>query len=425
MSMTRGRTLGVGGVAAVVILICICVLADAYARPVADMLVICDVFTPGDEISVWVTAVNPTHEFEIDVYLSGVTNDSTLYLSPSGWGTEEVPFIAGYMMPQFAEPLTLKLASVTAGQPPSQPGQRCTLRLWLTPSNVPEMVYSEDEAAFSTAPDGFVAIPSGRFMMGTGNKSQWAEAEVPHRVCIHSFFIAKTETTYRDFVQFLNAVGASSADGHSIVSPEGKQWGDYGDGYTLHMEYFDGLFRTIPGYEDHPAIVRIPMCSQAYATFYGFSLPTEAQWEYAARAFAPGDYPWGDEASCDHGNIWIGPEYYCVDGSAQVASYSPNGFGLFDVCGNVREHCSDWPDTDWQGNYYMGQSYYEWCAENFPSGIVDPSGPPDPPPASLASVKMARGGSPGPGGPASTLWLREWSGNPTFDGFRVAARPPE
>jgi len=363
------------------------------AGPVAHIMVICDAFTPGDEISVWITAVNPTHEFEIDVYLSAATEDTTLYLSASGWGIEEVPFIAGYTMPQFGEPLTLKLASITAGELPSPAGQRCRLRLWLTPSNVPEMVYSEDEAVFSTAAEGFVAVPSGRFVMGTGNKDEWyMEIEVPHNVCLNSFFIRRHETTNEEFADFMNDAGGQVDEFGCFRGSDGELWA-LGN---LEVELTDERFRAVAGYERHPAKIRRGG-ARAYASFNGCELPTEAQWEYAARAFATGDYSWGDEASCEFGNIAIGDLQTCNGDTLPVGSYPANDFGLHDVSGNVSEMCSDWFDRDISNGLPWGTSYYQWCYDSFPDGIVDPEGPPGPPPGSEVTeawpFKSVRGGS--------------------------------
>jgi len=389
------------------------------AGPVADIMTVNDVFTIGDDIDVWVTAVNPTHGFEIDVYLTATTVGSTTYLTSSGWRSEQGPFIAGYMMPQLAEPVTLRLASITAGQTPASAGKQCTLKLWITPSNVPEMVYCEDEAAFSVAPQGFVAIPSGRFMMGTGHTACPLPGQVPHKVCLNSFFIAETETTVTDFAAFLNSAGAT-VDGCDIVGPDGGRWAYRGG---LLIDFEDGVFAPTPGYEDNPVVVYYGG-AEAYVLSMGAKLPTEAQWEYAARAFASGDYAWGNEESCDRGNIWADGDP-CNYTLLPVRSFPPNDFGLYEVSGNAAEICSDWFDRDTFNGLPWGKSYYQWCYDNYPDGIVNPQGPPGPPPGTnvtyYAPYRVTRGG------PAMyqclcMLWARDiW----LEYGFRVVLEPPK
>ena len=401
--------------------ICGIMLNQALAGPVADIMVVNDVFTIGDDIDVWVTAVNPTHEFEIDVYLMATTDGSTAYLTPSGWGSEQKPFIAGYMMPQLTEPVTLRLASVTAGQIPAFAGKKCRLKLWVTPSNVPEMVYCEDEVTFSVAPEGFVAIPSGRFMMGTGHTPCPFLDQVPHKVCLTSFFAAETETTVADFAAFLNEAGATVAD-CDVVGPDGGRWAYRG---SLAVDFNDGVFTPKAGYEDYPATVRY-VGAAAYVASMGAKLPTEAQWEYAARAFAPGDYPWGNEESCDWGNIWVDGDA-CNSWLLPVRSFPPNGFGLYEVCGNATEICSDWFDRDEHNGLPWGESYYQWCYENYPDGIVNPQGPPGPPPGIeptyYAPWRVTRGGP--PTSPyMCMLWARATMIGPDFNSFRVVLEPP-
>ncbi|MBN1593653.1 MAG: SUMF1/EgtB/PvdO family nonheme iron enzyme [Candidatus Coatesbacteria bacterium] len=250
--------------AILVVVICGILISDCQAGPVVSVTVLDDVFSIGDDVEFWATAANRTHEFDVDIYLSGTTDGATMYLGPSGWTTEAVPLFAGFLMPQLTEPTIYRLTTIKAGEPPSVLNKATTLKIWITPSNVGELVYSEDETSFSVAPEGFVAIPSGRFMMGTGFTPNPREREVPHKVCLSSFFMAETETTVSDFSQFLNAAGAT-LDEAWIFGPNGVKWGHY---LTMPIKFVDGVFAAEPGCDDYPADVHFAG-AEAYSLWKG------------------------------------------------------------------------------------------------------------------------------------------------------------
>ena len=132
-------------------------------------------------------------------------------------------------------------------------------------------------------------------------------------------------------------------------------------------------FDSGPGQkQDRPIVSVTHADAAAYCEFAGGRLPTEAEWEYAARGGqSDWRYPWGDELTHDHAN------YGNVAGrdrwryTAPVGSLEPNGYGLYDMAGNVWEWCSDWED----GNYFL----------NTP--VQDPQGP------EQGEAKIIRGGS--------------------------------
>ena len=82
-------------------------------------------------------------------------------------------------------------------------------------------------------------------------------------------------------------------------------------------------------------------------TTNGYRLPTEAEWEKAARGGLAGlRYPWGNSISCTNANY-----NNCVGSTTPVNSYAPNGYGLYDMAGNVWQWCWDWYDPNWYANY--------------------------------------------------------------------------
>jgi formylglycine-generating enzyme required for sulfatase activity len=194
-----------------------------------------------------------------------------------------------------------------------------------------------------TGRDGapMVLIPAGEFQMGD-HFNEGSSDELPvHTVYLDAFYIDKYEVTNELYAKFLNEYGRNEDE-------EGHQLLDVSNPYCL-IEFVDGRYRPKAGYEKHPVVEVSWWGAMAYARFYGKRLPTEAEWEKAARGGLVGKrYPWGDEISHDMANYDGTGGRDRWDGTAPVGSFPPNGYGLYDMAGNVWEWCADWYDE----NYY-------------------------------------------------------------------------
>ncbi|NRB49073.1 MAG: formylglycine-generating enzyme family protein [Saprospiraceae bacterium] len=144
----------------------------------------------------------------------------------------------------------------------------------------------------------------------------------------------------------------------------------------------EGTNSTIEGLENHPVVQISHSDARAYCRWKGKRLPTEAEWEWAAQGGHPSAvYPWGDESpnsASDKANFWQGPfpwENQVLDGFAgtsPVAHYPPNGYGLYDMAGNVWEWCvnpyQESPDSPVITNHFVIRGGSFLCAENYCSG---------------------------------------------------------
>lgn len=163
-----------------------------------------------------------------------------------------------------------------------------------------------------------VPIPAGSFQMGTDGKGDNAPA---HLVRLKAFEMDQTEVTCSQYLRFCEETG-----------------------HELPFFWKRTGFRCGPDYPDHPVIGVSWSDASAYAKWLGKRLPTEAEWEYAARGgLVNQPYPNGDTLSQESGNYTKSGK----KGTIRVGSYVPNGFGLYDMLGNVVEWVSDRYDADY------------------------------------------------------------------------------
>jgi formylglycine-generating enzyme required for sulfatase activity len=204
-----------------------------------------------------------------------------------------------------------------------------------------------------SVPEGMALIPAGEFLMGS-NDGESDEKPV-HTVYLDAFYMDKYEVTNAQYARFLNEYGKNTdAAGHQLLG-------------INEIEKVGNTYKPKSGYENHPVAITW-YGAAAYAQFYGKRLPTEAEWEKAARGGLVGKrYPWGDNITHDNAN------YHGTAGNvtgrgdrgrdkwnipSPVGSFAPNGYGLYDMAGNVWEWCADEYDS----------GYYSKSPKNNPKG---------------------------------------------------------
>ncbi len=177
-----------------------------------------------------------------------------------------------------------------------------------------------------------VLIPAGEFQMGSKEAESGRDEQPVHTVHLDAFYIDKYEVTNAEYAAFLNAKGKHIEGGIKLF--------DLNDS-DARIEYVDDRYQAKAGYGNHPVIEVSWYGAMAYAVWSGKRLPTEAEWEKAARGGLAGKkYAWGDSIDASKANY-----HSDVKDTMPVGSYPPNGYGLYDMTGNVWEWCLDAYDS--------------------------------------------------------------------------------
>lgn len=278
-------------------------------------------------------------------------------------------------------------------------------------------------------PAGMVWVPGGEFSMGCddprasicGGPDAMADARPIHRVRVGGFWMDATEVTNEQFAEFARATGyvtiaertpkpedfpgappENLVAGSTVYSPTDEpvplndfyRWWSYVKGANWRHPL--GGRSNIVGRESYPVIHIAYDDAVAYCQWAGKRLPTEAEWEFAARGGKAGEaYTWGADLTPNErwmANIYqgkfptrggdAGEDGFA--GLAPVAQFPANAFGLFDMAGNVWEWCSDWYRPD----YYRALAVRGGVADN-PQGPDSPYDPAEP----TERKRVHRGGS--------------------------------
>ena len=223
----------------------------------------------------------------------------------------------------------------------------------------------------------FAFIPAGEFMMGSDDGD---EDERPvHRVQLDDFLMAVHPVTHAEYARFVQQTGYRAPAIYElplVVTAGGP------DRETTFRESAQPYVWNEAGppaeRSDHPVTLVRWEDATAYCTWLSDAsghlvrLPTEAEWEKAARGGLEGKrYPWGDDLDTARANFLVDPTLRTTHGTSRCGSYPANGYGLFDMAGNVWEWVQDWHSP----TYYAASPY------NAPRGPRD------------GSLRVLRGGS--------------------------------
>jgi sulfatase modifying factor 1 len=220
----------------------------------------------------------------------------------------------------------------------------------------------------------FARIPAGEFLMGASDAEE--DARPVHSVYVGEFFIGRFPITQDEYARFVRAAShpPPAVRELPLIAIGGRE-----DVFKeLAAPYVWTAAEPPAGYSSHPVVLITYSDALAYCRWLSdglgreVRLPTEAEWEKAARGGVDGlAYPWGDDIEPSRSNFLADAATKHERGTRPTGTYAPNGYGLYDVAGNVWEWVSDWYAADYYGV----------------SEPRDPQGPPS------GTMRIVRGGS--------------------------------
>ena len=281
------------------------------------------------------------------------------------------------------------------------------------------------------APAGMVWVPAGEFLMGSASRQARANEKPLFRARVSGFWMDATDVTNAQFDAFVRATGYVTVAERKpdwetlrLQLPPGTPAPDpallvagalvfTGSATAVSLDDWRAWWRYVPGAgwrhpggpgtnlqgrEQHPVVQVSWDDAQAYAAWAGKRLPTEAEWEYAARGgLSQADYAWGADGATvqDKAKVFpaqgafpvVTPHYAVQVGTSAVKSYPANGYGLYDMAGNVWQ---------WTADRYRADRFAQLAAQ---APVPDPAGPAasyDPDEAGVpagAPKRVIRGGS--------------------------------
>ena len=244
------------------------------------------------------------------------------------------------------------------------------------------------QAGSPSPPAGMVLIPAGSFEMGDNFNEGYPDERPVHTVMVSGFYMDKFEVTKELWDEVADWAGDHGYD----IRPEDGD-GKAPDHPVLYISWYEAV-KCANARSEKEGLTPAYYTDSSHSTGYrrgsidlsiddvkwdanGYRLATEAEWEKAAHGGLEGKrYPWGDKAPVCEDGVRNGARFdddnRCDDvGTAPVGTYSPNGYGVYDMAGNVLEWVWDWYDSD----------YYEVSPQSDPRGSLD------------GSDRVSRGGS--------------------------------
>lgn len=284
-------------------------------------------------------------------------------------------------------------------------------------------------------PKGMAWVPPGTFLMGSDNRLAQPNERPAHAVRVRGFWMDLTHVTNDQFAEFVRQTGYVTTaekipDWETIriqlppgvpKPPDGvlvpgamvfvgtkgpvdladyTQWWRYVPG--ADWRHPQGPGSSIAGKGDHPVVQVSHEDALAYAKWAGKRLPTEAEWEYAARGgLEQATYAWGDDAMPEGrmlANYWdtrqrsfpvVSPQAGGAAGTLPAGTFPPNGYGLYDMTGNAWQWVADW----YRADYFARQARAGKAPADDPQGPAESFDPSDPGVPAGAPKRVIRGGS--------------------------------